>query len=437
MSDLLNRLLELPAKDRHKLIASLSPVQAEALMYDWRLWARPAQLPPPGRWNTWLVLAGRGFGKTWTGANFVSEEVRAGRAKRVCILAPTAADCRDVIVEGESGFLAISPPDFTPKYEPSKRRLTWPNGAIATLYSADVPRRLRGPQHDLAWVDEIVAARFIDEAWDMMQFGLRLGDYPRAIVTTTPKPMKIIKSLMADPHCVVTRGTTYENIANLAPSFIQTVLGRYEGSKLGRQELHGEIMEDVDGALWNREQIDSLRVTKTPELVRVVVGVDPAASLTGNETGIVVAGLGRDGHGYILDDASLHGTPDSWATAAVSAYHKHKADRVVAETNQGGDMVVYTLYTVDRSVPIKQVHASRGKLTRAEPIAALYEQGKVHHVGFFGALEDQLVSWVPGEESPDRLDAMVWALTELMLGTKRPDLTMAPLSFQGESGWRM
>jgi predicted phage terminase large subunit-like protein len=435
--NLITRLLELPRNERYKIIQELTFDQAYTILHDWRMWARPAQLPPEGDWRTWMVLAGRGFGKTWTGANFVTEEVKAGRARRVCIIAPTAADCRDVIVEGESGFLAISSPSFMPQYEPSKRRLTWPNGAIATLFSADVPSRLRGPQHDLAWVDEIVAARFIDEAWDMMQFGLRLGDHPRAIVTTTPKPLKIIKNLLADPTCVVTRGTTYDNIANLAPTFIQTVMSRYEGTRLGRQELHGELMEDVEGALWQRDQLDSLRVMKPPELVRVVVGVDPAATQTGNETGIIVAGLGRDGHGYVLEDVSLHGTPDQWARSAVTAYHKYRANRLVAEANQGGEMVGYTIKTVDHTVAFKAVHASRGKVTRAEPVSALYEQGKVHHVGTFGALEDQLCSWLPGDDSPDRLDAMVWALTELMLDGRRPDFSTIPLSMGQESGWRL
>lgn len=342
--------------------------------------------------------------------------VQTGRYKRLALVAPTAADARDVMVEGESGILATSPPDFYPHYEPSKRRLTWPNGAIATLFSADEPNRLRGPQFDGAWADEIAAWRY-PEAWDQLQFGLRLGMDPRVVATTTPRPIPFILELLESRTTHVTVGSTYDNVANLADAFIEKIIAKYEGTRLGRQELYAEILTEVPGALWKREVIEQYRVRRMPALARVVVAVDPAASDSEGsaETGIIVAGVGEDRNAYVFDDVSLHASPDGWAKQAVAAYYRHNADRIVAEVNNGGDMVGYTVRTVDQGVAYKDVRASRGKQIRAEPVAALYEQGKVHHVGYFGELEDQLCTWVPGEKSPDRLDALVWALTELML----------------------
>jgi phage terminase large subunit-like protein len=326
------------------------------------------------------------------------------------------------MVEGESGVLAICPPAERPLYEPSKRRLTWPNGAMATVYSADEPERLRGPQHDGAWCDELASWRFADAAWANLQFGLRLGQAPRVVVTTTPKPIRIVKELLALESTVVTRGSTYENRGNLADSFIQAVRDRYEGTRLGRQELYAELLEDAEGALWKRDELDDHRVRLAPDLKRIVVAVDPAATSNeeSNETGIVVAGVAKDGQGYVLDDRTCRASPLKWAERAVSAYHAFRADRLVAETNQGGDMVRTTIATVDPKVAYKAVHATRGKLTRAEPVAALYEQGRVHHVGSFPDLEDQLCQWEPGAPSPDRLDALVWCLTELMLDAEKP-----------------
>lgn len=337
----------------------------------------------------------------------------------MALVGPTAADARDVMIEGESGLLAISPPWFRPLYEPSKRRLTWPNGAIATAYSADEPNRLRGPQHDLAWADELAAWRYLVEAWDMLQFGLRLGMNPRLVVTTTPRPLQLIRDLIADATTVVTRGSTYDNAGNLAPKFLRKIQQRYEGTRLGRQEIGAEILDDTPGALWTLKAIDDLRVKRSavPTLVRVVVGIDPNATSgdDSNEAGIVAAGLGTDGHGYVLDDVSLHGSPSTWAEAAVKLFRETNADRIVAETNNGGEMVELVIRTVDPSVPYRGVWASRGKQTRAEPISALYEQGKVHHVGVFAKLEDQMTTWVPGQTSPDRMDALVWTLSDLML----------------------
>lgn len=365
-------------------------------------------------------LAGRGWGKTRVGAEWTHETTLT--VGRVALVAPTAADVRDVMVEGESGILATAPPNHRPLYEPSKRRLTWPNGAIATTYSADEPDRLRGPQHGAAWADEVAAWKR-PEAWDMLMFGLRLGSDPRAVVTTTPKQVPHMRAIKKAPHTVIIRGRTKDNAANLAPAFLTAIVSKYEGTRLGRQELDGEDIEDNPGALWKRASIDDNRVMKHPDLVRVVVGVDPMASADaaseidgeGSETGIVVAGLGVDGHGYILDDPSVGGSPDTWGRAVVTAYHRNHADRVVPEVNNGGDMVVYVIETIDDTVAVKPVRASRGKATRAEPVAALYEQGRVHHVGTFGILEDQMCQWMPGQKSPDRMDALVWALTELML----------------------
>lgn len=323
------------------------------------------------------------------------------------------------MVEGESGILAISPPWARPLYEPSKRRVTWPNGSMVTVYTADEPDRLRGPQHHWAWCDELAAWRYPD-AWDMLMFGLRLGSDPRVVVTTTPKPIKLVRDLISSPTTAVTTGSTYENLANLAPAFRDAIISRYEGTRLGRQELLAELLDDVPGALWTRSIIESCRVRETPELVRIVVAIDPAVTSgeDADETGIIVAGLGVDGHGYVLADRSVHlASPETWARRAVVAYREFTADRIVAEVNNGGEMVELTLRTVDRSVSYRAVHASRGKRVRAEPVAALYEQGRIHHVGAHPTLEDQMCQFVPegSDISPDRVDALVWAMTDLML----------------------
>jgi predicted phage terminase large subunit-like protein len=412
-----------PKRIRDRAARLLKPETAynagQKLHFDWR--PRPSQKPPLGKWRVWLLLAGRGFGKTRAGAEYVKAQVEARKAWRIALVGPTAADARAVMVEGESGLLAISRPGNRPEYEPSKHLLTWPNGAIATTYSADEPDRLRGPQHDFAWCDELAAWRY-PQAWDMLMFGLRLGADPRAIVTTTPRPTKFIRELIADPKVVVTRGRTVENAKNLAPAFLEQIVRRYQGTRLGRQELDAEILDDVPGALWSHAIIDAARTTIAPELTRVVVAIDPAVSSEehADETGIVVAGKDRDGHGYVLADLSGRYTPTEWARAAVAAYHSHAADRIVAEVNNGGEMVEATVRVVDPGVPCPAVHAARGKVARAEPIAALYEQGRVHHLGAFAALEDQMCAFVHDFDrttagySPDRVDALVWALTELL-----------------------
>ncbi len=320
------------------------------------------------------------------------------------------------MIEGESGILAICPPDERPKYLSQKRRLEWPNGAKSLIFTADEPERLRGKQHMKLWADELAAWRY-PESWDQASLGLRLGDCPQAIVTTTPKPTRLVKELIADPTTIITRGSTYDNRDNLADAFVQKVVKRYEGTRLGRQELNAEILDDNPGALWKRSDIDAQRVTTAPAMKRIVVAIDPA--VTGNadsdETGITVNGLGSDDHGYLLADLSMRGTPDEWAKVAVNAYHDWKADRIIGETNNGGDMIETVIRMVDKNVSYKAVHASRGKITRAEPISALYEQKRCHHVGFFPVLEDQMCDYDPdtSKYSPDRMDANVWGFTEL------------------------
>ena len=389
-------------------------------------------MPPDGEWLIWLILAGRGWGKSKTGAEFIRAFCCAHPESRAALVAATFADGRDAMVEGESGLLNITPPHLLRDGDPERAwnrslgELYFANGARARVYSSEKPGQLRGPQHHVAWVDE--AAKFRDAhlgtqedtTWANLMMGLRLGAHPRVVVTTTPKPHRLIKQLLAKPFTQVTRGSTYENLVNLAPTFRAQILDQYEGTRLARQELHAEILDDVPGALWTLRAIDELRIAAAdaPAMARVVVAVDPAGTSgdDADETGIVAAAVGDDGHGYVLADRSGRYSPDGWARAAVELYHELDADRIVAETNYGGEMVRFTLRTVDPDVPYRAVSATRGKRLRAEPIAALYEQGRVHHVGGFPALEDQMCNWTPdgGERSPDRMDALVWALTELL-----------------------
>jgi phage terminase large subunit-like protein len=391
----------------------------------WAEERRQAQTPPPGDWRTWLVMAGRGFGKTRTGAEWVREQALAHRDARIALVGSTAADVRDVMVEAL--ITACDRYAFRPHWHKSERRLDFSNGARVWTYSAEEPDRLRGPQHTHAWSDEVAAWSY-PETWDMLQFGLRIGANPQQIATTTPRPVSIVKDLLSQVESgdvVVTGGSSYDNAANLAPAFIEQIIRRYEGTTLGRQEIHAELLLDVPGALWKLATIQAnrLRDVDIERLTRIVVGVDPAASADdeSSETGIVVAGVDGHGDGYVLEDASLRGTPLEWASAVVAVFDRWRADRVVAEANNGGLMVEQTLRTVRPRLPITLVHASRGKIPRAEPVAALYEQNKVHHIGGFPHLEDQMTTYDGSGTSPDRMDALVWTLTDLMVDPS-PDL---------------
>ena len=414
------RVARLPKRERDRMVAKWGP----DLLHSWKFWARPSQRMPDGAWDKWLVMAGRGFGKTRVGA----ETVRIWKSQPgtiIHLVGRTFADVRDVMVEGESGLLSILPKHERPRYLSNRGLLLWPNGSRCLMFSAEEPDRLRGPQCHKTWGDEVAAWRY-REAWDNLAMGLRLGDSPQAVITTTPRPTPLIREFVTDPGTHLTRGSTYENRSNLAASFLDRILSKYEGTRLGRQELMAEILDDTPGALWRLVGIDSQRVREAPEFSRVVVAVDPAASAnaTSDETGIVVVGLGDDGHGYVLADYSMRGSPDEWAREVVRAFKQHKADRVVVEVNQGGDMVTHTLRTVDPLLPISTVHARRGKVLRAEPVAALYEQGRVHHVGSLATLEDQMTTWNPTDpkaKSPDRVDALVYGLTEiLVVGDAQP-----------------
>lgn len=413
----------MPEMERQAWLAGLSIEQVASLRYNWQFWARPDQHAPAGEWRTWLILAGRGWGKSRTGSEWVRSRALGVPGCRIGLVGLTAADARDVMVEGESGILAVHAAHEKPLYEPSKRRLTWPNGSMATCYNASEPDQLRGPQHHYAWVDELAKFPDAQELWDQLAFGLRLGEHPQTVVTTTPRPLPIIKRLMADASTVTTRGKTSDNKANLAPGAVAALEERYAGTRLGRQELDGEIVDDVPGALWTRAMLDGTRVDKAPEMARVVVAIDPSGTAgaddEGDAIGIVVAARGVDGRAYVLADRTCKLSPDGWARMAVTAYHQFSADRIVAERNFGGAMVASVVRQVDRAVPFKEVTASRGKSARAEPVAALYEQGRVSHVGGFADLEDEMVLFTVGgymgERSPNRVDALVWALTECML----------------------
>lgn len=398
------------------------------LANDWQLWARPDQMPPKGDWTTWLVLGGRGAGKTRTGAEWIKALVHGRdpfactRYGRLALVGETFGDARDVMVEGVSGLLAVHSKSERPDWQPSRRRLVWPNGAIAQVFSAEDPESLRGPQFDAAWGDELAKWRYADATWDMLQFGLRLGVRPRQIVTTTPRPIPLLRRLMKDERTVVSHAATRANIANLAPGFLDVVVARYKGTRLGRQELDGELIEDRQDALWSRDQLDRLRVDQVPELRRIVIAIDPPATSTkgADACGIVAAGLDANDIAYVLKDKTLaEVSPMAWAKQAIALFHRLQADSLIAEVNQGGEMVTTILQEVDPSIPVKAVRANRGKWLRAEPVSALYEQGRVRHVGNLPDLEDEMCDFgldgLSSGKSPDRLDAMVWALTNLCL----------------------
>lgn len=413
----------------------MTTTQQKNLSRNWSFRARPEQRPPErpaGRppWAYWLYLAGRGAGKTRTGAEWVRHKVMYG-AKHGGLISPTTQDIRKVMIEGPAGILACASEDDVdiyghtvgiPEYAPSLgHRLTWRNGATAHCFSAEEPDRLRGPQHDFVWADEMAAWHYVQDTWDMVIFGLRLGLNPQVMISTTPRPIPLLRELMRSKHTIVTKSSTLANKDNLSELAVQRMIDRYQGTRIGRQELNAELLEEMEGALWNRETIEacSIGTRVIPDFKRVVVAIDPAITEnpTSNLTGIIAAGLGVDNHGYVLDDKSGRYSPDGWARVAIKLFDDLKADRIVAEGNQGGDMVRHTIETVRKNVPISIVHASRSKQARAEPVAALYEQFRVFHAKPFPEMEDQMCTWEPlgGDPSPDRLDAMVWALTNLML----------------------
>ena len=392
------------------------------LMYNWPLRARDSQLPPEEDWDTWLILAGRGFGKTRTGAEWVRDQVESRAAHRIALVARTLSEAQSIMIEGESGLLNICPPLNKPIYEPSKRKLTWPSGAYALAFSSHEPDQLRGPQFDAAWCDELASWEYPDQTWDNLNFALRLGRHPRSVVTTTPKPIELVRSLPNKPGVHVTRGSTYENQDNLAPSFFKGITEQYDGTRIGRQEIYAELMDEDEDALWKREWIEKARISSAPPMSRIVVAVDPAMSTkpTSSETGIVVVGAdARLKQAFVLADESGRLTPNGWALRAIHLYEKFNAHRIVVEDNAGGQMAEATIQNaVDRTISIKTLHARRGKYIRAEPIASLYEQSRVHHVGRFPELEDQMCTWnadLGPSHSPDRADALVHAITDLIL----------------------
>ena len=398
----------------------LTDAELLAASRDWRILARPEQQPPPHDWRTWLLIGGRGSGKTRAGAEWVHGLARRMSGLRIALVAETFADAREVMIDGQSGIMRIAGRE-RPTFEISRRRLVWPNGSSAYLFSSEDPESLRGPQFHAAWCDELAKWKHAEATFDMLQFGLRLGNDPRQLVTTTPRPLPLLKRLMADPGTALTRIATQANAGNLAPGFIAALEARYGGTRLGRQELDGELIEDREDAFWRRDAIPVASLGEVGPLTRIVVGVDPPVGHGATSCcGIVVAGIDGKGRAVVLADASVEAaTPAGWAIAVARAYRRFEADRVVAEINQGGDMVVSTLRGIDENLPITTVRAARGKVARAEPVAALYEQGRVTHAGRFTALEDQMCDFGPdglsSGRSPDRLDALVWALTALML----------------------
>lgn len=414
--------------------------KAQQLRSRWLLTARPEQVPPPGMdWDTWLIMAGRGFGKTRAGAEWLADQMVTQPDTRWAIVAPTIADARDTCVEGESGVLACLP-DNTYSWHRSLGELILANGARAKCFAAEEPNRLRGPQHHGAWCDEVSSWRY-EDAWDQLQFGLRLGKNPRVVCTTTPKPNALTRTILSDEGTVITRGSTFDNVDNLAAKALKKLKKKYEGTRLGRQELNAELLDDAPGALWTRGTLEVTRVKRMPGsgFKRVVVGVDPSGSAglekskkkkqegtydeAGDSQGIVAVGLGYNDHAYVISDDTINGSPLEWGQRVVNTYQDLEADLVVAEKNYGGEMVRHVIKQAageDNYIPVKMVNATRGKAVRAEPCAMLYEQNRVHHVGTFAELEDQMCNLTPteylGNGSPDRLDALVWCLTELMLG---------------------
>jgi phage terminase large subunit-like protein len=426
-------LASAPAAIREEFLSNLGEGGLCALPFLFEFWALPHQLPPEGDWRAWVILGGRGAGKTRAGAEWVRSMVEGGmpldtgRARRVALIGETFDQVRDVMIFGDSGILTCSPPDRKPVWKAGERKLIWPNGAEAQAFSAHDPEGLRGPQFDAAWVDELAKWKKGQETWDMLQFALRLGEHPQVCVTTTPRNVEVLKRLLESPSTVQTHAATEANRANLAASFLEEVQARYAGTRLGRQELEGVLLADAEGALWSSEALQATQVRSLPGFDRIVVGLDPSVSggAKADACGIVVVGAQlkgppQDWRAVVLADCTVEGAgPSGWARAAIAAMDEYGAERLVAEVNQGGKLVEEVLRQVDPLVPYKAVHASRGKVARAEPVAALYEQGRVRHVKGLSALEEQMCQMTArgfeGQGSPDRVDALVWALHELMI----------------------
>lgn len=420
----LDTLLTLPENLQRELISSIAADDPTSIMDDWAFKARLEQLPPGGDWFLWVLLGGRGMGKTTTGSNWLIKKHMLGEAKNSAIIAATAGDLNAFCLEGPAGILRQAPNYFLPQYIPSKSKLLWPNGSETRLYSSEKPDRLRSGNHDAAWCDEVSYWAKPDYVWDMLMFTLRIG-VPQCVITMTPRPIRLVKKIVAreGDDAIITRGATHDNIANLSDIYIKKVIQPYVGTRLGRQEINGEILMDAEGALWNHAQLDECRNYTIPEFTKVSIAVDPATTNndTSDECGIVAAGKDWEGRGYVLGDHSLKDTPLNWAKKAVAMYHHYKANDIVAEVNQGGDLVETVIHSIDSDIKVVKVHASRGKVARAEPVSALYEQGRVMHCGDFPTLEDEMCMFVPGElkVSPNRADALVWAITHLMIDSKR------------------
>lgn len=413
---------------RAEWLDRLAPDRMRALPWEWPFWTRPGQAVPPGRWRTWLVMAGRGFGKTRLGAEWVRDIARAQPGARIALVAATYGEARTVMVEGGSGLLAVHAPDERPRFDPSLRRVEWPNGAVAHLYSAAEPEGLRGPEHTHAWGDEIAKWAAGPAVWTTLSMGVRQGRSPRMLATTTPRPVPLVRQLVADPTTRVTRGATLANRAHLAADFVAE-MAEHAGTRIGRQELDGELLEELDDAYWSRAALEECRHRPFGPPVRVVIGVDPAAGSTtgraGDATGIVAVARDAAGRACVLEDASVSGrTPEGWAAAVAATAERHRADRVVAEANTGGQMVAAVLHAAHPGLPLRLVHASRAKTARAEPVSVLYERGLVRHDRPMPELEEELCGFTPAGwqgagRSPDRAEALIWALTDLMLGPRR------------------
>lgn len=409
------------------LTRELDRRRTEQHRYDWHLNARENQLPPAGDWHTWVILAGRGFGKTRTGAETLRQWVCAGEYKRIALIGASLHEVRSIMVEGESGLLNVHPPYERPLYIPTQRIIKWKNGAVAQLFGAEAYEQLRGPQFDCVWVDELAKFRKAEAVWHQLQLCLRLGDHPRCIVTTTPRPTKFIKNLLASPDIAVTKGSTFENAENLAPAYLNQVRKQFLNTRLGAQELYAEILTETAGALWQRNMVHyrqpAYDESNRPVLERIVIAIDPATTThaQSDETGIIIAGIDTQKQAYVLEDLSGKLSPHDWGRRVVDCYYRLKADRVVVEINKGGDLVENVLKSIDPAIPLKSVRATRGKYTRAEPIAALYEQNRIFHASPLSILEQQMCDYIPGitTKSPDRMDALVWAITELLLDNEK------------------